>query len=62
MNLEQECNQCCAIDLLIHQSEIELINTQATYNNEYMVLNVLFNEQNPPKPSDFMSKFLRGKD
>lgn len=32
------------------------------FYNPYMVRNYLYGENNEPKPQDFLSKFLQGKD
>uniref|UniRef100_A0A5S6R5Z8 Complex 1 LYR protein domain-containing protein n=1 Tax=Trichuris muris TaxID=70415 RepID=A0A5S6R5Z8_TRIMR len=49
------------IDVLVHKAEEELNNVQEAWTPGNVLLNVLFGEYQPKKPTDFMSKFLSGQ-
>lgn len=51
-----------AVDMLTRRAETELFNTIAGHNQSCHVLNSLFGEYLEPKPKDFLSRFLTGKD
>jgi len=50
------------IDRLVQQSEVELQGIAETWTPTYTVQNVFWGEHIEPKPKDFLSKFLAGKD